>query len=178
MAQGREQFEQGGVSLVEIMVVLVLSAILLSVTIAFSMELLGREEMRSGIYTVQAQLQLARIEAVSRSRSTRFCIDTAAGRVELWDLNDPAVTSDDIKLSEQTLSSRISFTRPDAGLPVTLSHVSGDIYEAVFSPDGSVSSGAGEIVMQGGTRWNRLSLLGAGGIRLERWDGLAWTVGS
>ena len=96
----------------------------------------------------------------------------------MYDLNDPASASDDILLHDVTLSSKISFARPDSGSAVTLTTLGGNLYGAIFASDGSVSAGAGLIALQGGDGSYRISLYGAGGVRVERWDGSSWVLGS
>jgi prepilin-type N-terminal cleavage/methylation domain-containing protein len=170
--------DERGMSLAEISVVVMIAAILITVTLTYSIPWLGREEMRGAVYHVQEYLQLARIQAVSRNRSSRFLIDTTTRRVQVYDLNDPADTSDDIQLYDLTLPKTVTFSRPDSGSAVTLATVSGSTYQATFASDGSVSAGAGLIAMQGGDGSYRVTLYGAGGVRVERWDGAAWNVGS
>jgi hypothetical protein len=96
----------------------------------------------------------------------------------VFDLNDSADTTDDILLNDATLSSKISFARPDTGSAVTLTSLGGNLYGATFASDGSVSAGAGLIAMQGGDGSYRINLYGAGGVRVERWGGSAWVLGS
>jgi len=121
---------------------------------------------------------VARAQAITRNRACRFQIDTASLRITVVDLNDPASTTDDILLHDATLSSKISFARPDSGSAVTLSSLGGNLYGAIFASDGSVSAGAGLIALQGGDGSYRISLYGAGGVRVERWDGSSWVLGS
>ncbi len=169
---------QEGMSLAEITVVMVIMAVIMTAIGTYSLPWLGREEMRGAVYQVQQFLQLARAQAVTRNRSCRFQIETSSRRVSVFDLNDPASTTDDILLHDATLSSRISFARPDGGSAVTLTSLGGNLYGATFASSGSVSSGAGLIVLQGGDGSYRISLYGAGGVRVERWDGSAWVLGS
>jgi Tfp pilus assembly protein FimT len=119
-------------------------------------------------------LQLARIEAITRNRACRFGIDGTARRILVYDLNDPSDATDDLPIADATLSSHVSFGSPTGGAAITLTHVSGDTYQATFSPDGSVSSGSGSISMRGRDHFERIALYGAGGTRVERWNGSAW----
>ena len=167
-----------GMSLAEVTVVMVVVAIIATATATYTIPWLGREEMRGAVYQVQQYLQLARVHAISRNRSCRFQIDTSSRRMTVFDLNDPASTTDDILLNDATLSSKISFARPDSGSAVTLTSLGGNLYGATFASDGSVSAGAGLVAMQGGDGSYRVNLYGAGGVRVERWDGSAWVLGS
>ena len=167
-----------GMSLAEITVVMVVMAVIVTAVGSYSIPWLGREEMRGAVYQVQQYLQLSRAQAITRNRACRFQIDTASRRITVFDLNDPASTTDDILLHDATLSSKISFARPDSGSAVTLSSLGGNLYGAIFASDGSVSAGAGLIALQGGDGSYRISLYGAGGVRVERWDGSSWVLGS
>ena len=167
-----------GMSLAEVTIVMVLVAIITTAVATYSIPWLGREEMRGAVYTIQEYLQLARVQAVSRNRDCRFLIDSGSRRVSVVDLNDPSTGSDDISLYSATLSSRVTFVRPDTGSAVTLAAVSGSLYQATFASDGSVSAGAGLIAVQGGDGNYRINLYGAGGVRVERWNGSSWVAGS
>ena len=109
-----------GMSLAEVTIVMVLVAIITTAVATYSIPWLGREEMRGAVYTIQEYLQLARVQAVSRNRDCRFLIDSGSRRVSVVDLNDPSTASDDISLYSATLSSRVTFVRPDTGSAVTL----------------------------------------------------------
>ena len=167
-----------GVSLAEITVVMVVMAIIVVSIGSYSIPWLGREEMRGAIYQVQQFLQLARAQAITRNRDCRFQVDTSSRTINVLDLNDPANTTDDILLHNATLSTKVSFARPDTGAAVTLTSLGGTLYGATFASDGSVSTGAGLVAMQGGDGNYRISLYGAGGIRVERWNGSGWVLGS
>jgi len=167
-----------GVSLAEVTIVMVIIAMLITVTMTYTIPWLGREEMRSAIYQVQEYLQLARILAVSRNRSCQFVLNTATRQVQIYDLNDPASATDDILLYTLTIPASVAFARPDGGSAVTLALISGTLYQATFTSSGGVSAGAGLIAMQGGDGSYRVNLYGAGGVRVEHWDGSAWVAGS
>jgi len=167
-----------GYTLVELVVVLVVFAFLITATITYALPWFAREDMRSAVYQVQTHLQVSRIQAVTRNRSCVFQIDSANRRVQVYDLNDPAVTTDDILLADFTLPSTISFSDPAGGSAITLTSLSSTLFQATFSSDGSVSAGAGVIIMAGGNRYDRLSLFAAGGLRVESWNGSAWVTGA
>jgi hypothetical protein len=59
---------------------------------------------------------------------------------------------------------------------VTLTQIgSSSVYETVFTSDGIVSSGTGEVAMFGGDEYNRVMVFGAGGVSVDRWSGSGWT---
>ncbi len=169
---------EAGTSLAEIVVVMVLMSIVVVAAATYSIPWLGREDMRAAIYQVQQSMQLARAQAITRNRDCQFRIDTAGRTVSVVDLNDPSTSTDDITLATLTLSSKISFARPDGGSAVTLAVVSGSLYQATFGANGAVSSGAGLIAVQGGDGNYRINLYAAGGVRVERWNGSTWVLGS
>jgi Tfp pilus assembly protein FimT len=158
---------------------LVVALVAVSITIALNAlsGWTGREEMRSGVYAIQIFLRLAQTEAAARGRACRFLVDTSTRTLTVVDLNDPASTSDDIRIASSTLSRGVSFASP-TGVPVTIELQSGATYGTTFASDGSVSAGAGEVSLQGSSSFSRITVLGAGGTRVERWDGTAWTRGS
>jgi Tfp pilus assembly protein FimT len=159
------------------MALLALATILLAAAANFSLQWSAREEMRGSIYSVQTYLQTARMQAVSRNRSCQFRIDTATRRLQVFDLNDPANSGDDILLSQTTLSPRVSLSRPDTGDPVTLALVSGTTYQATFAPSGIVTSGTGLVSIFGGSRFHRIDLFAAGATKIWNWDGASWVAG-
>lgn len=169
---------ESGVGLVEILVVLVIAGILITAGVVFAMPWLSREEMRGAVYTVQEHLQLARIQAVTRNRACQFRLNASTGLVQVIDLNDPANGTDDTEITHVTLSRSISFSDPGGGSAITLQLISGTLYQATFEADGSVSAGAGVINLLGGDRYDRVSVLGAGGTKTENWNGSVWQWGA
>jgi Tfp pilus assembly protein FimT len=169
---------EAGLTLVETMLALALIAVGLSIAVNTFASWAGREEMRSGAYTIQIFLRLAQSEAAARGRACRFLLDTTTRQVSVVDLNDPAIATDDVLLASATLSRRVFFANPAGDPPVTLELLSGAIYGTTFLSDGGVSAGAGEISIQGSSTFSRIIVLGAGGTRVDRWDDTAWTRGS
>ncbi len=167
-----------GMSLIELLAVLGLAGVVLSAVAAGSFLWIRQQASLSAVYHVQSFLQSARVEAVMRNRACRFLIEPASHTVRVVDLNDPALPGDDVQVSSLVLSATSRFERPDPGEAVSLPEVAAGVHEAVFESDGVVSSGAGgEIVLWGGKRYHRLTLYGAGGVRVERWNGGGWTAG-
>ena len=171
----RRAFERG-VTLSEILVVLAMVALLLMISLTYAIGWIGRAECRGAVYSMQSFLQRARMEAVARNRACRFTVDTATGKMRVFDLVDAASNSDDLLLSDTTLSPKLSFARPDSGAAVTLSSISGTTYGATFASDGSLSAGAGVVSLLAGDGYLRVYLYGAGGAAVERWNGAAWVA--
>jgi prepilin-type N-terminal cleavage/methylation domain-containing protein len=167
---------QKGMTLIELVIVVSLAAVTLLATATYALPWIAREKARSAVYDVQSYLQLTRIEAVSRNRQCRFELNTATRSLKVFDGNGtPANKGDDVLLYETTLPSRIQFARPDAGNAVTLSQVgSSDVYETVFTADGIVTQGTGEVSLYGGDEYNRVMVFGAGGVSVDRWAGAGW----
>ena len=165
-----------GFSLPEMLLLLAIAGLIATLSVTYAVAWLGRADSRGAVYSVQTFLQRARMEAVSRNRACRFTVDTSTRRARVYDLVDPADTTDDLLLSDTTLSSKVSFARPDSGSAVTLAWISGSTYGATFASDGSVSAGAGLVVLQGGDGYFRVNLYGAGGAAVERWNGGSWVT--
>ena len=163
--------------MIEILVVLGIFAAMVAIAITYSIEWLGKEDMRSSIYTVRTYLQMARMQAVSRNHLCQFRVDSSTKGLSVYDINDPSTTTDDILLWQTTLPTRVSFARPDSGTPITLPVSSGSIYQATFGGDGVVTSSVGSISILGGTRYHRIDLFSGGGSKIWNWDGATWVAG-
>jgi len=168
--------KQKGMTLIELVIVLSMASIALVAGVTYALPWLAREKARSAVYDVQSYLQLARIEAVSRNRDCRFVLDTSTRTLQVFDGNStPGTTTDDILLYETTLPAQVQFARPDTGSPVTLSQIgSTSLYETVFTSDGIVTQGTGEVALFGGEEFNRVMVFGAGGVSVDRWAGSGW----
>ena len=127
---------------------------------------------------MQTYMQLARIEAISRNRDCRFAVDTSTNRISVLDTVGTVAVGDDILLYESNLPDTVSFARPDTGSAVTLDNVSGSIFQARFGNDGIVNLGTGEVHMFGGSNYKKVEVFGAGGIRIQKWNGTSWSIGS
>jgi len=173
----RRRTSELGVSLFEIMIVMVLLSILSAIGVSFATTYIRKERMRSAAYVVQTHMQMARIEALSRNRNCRFTIDDSDGTIEVLDLMDPADASDDVVISSTQLPTEIAFDRPDAGSPISLNNISGTIYETTFQQDGVVSSGDGDICMKIDEDYRRVSVYVAGGVHMSRWHLGVWAEG-
>ena len=141
-------------------------------------ESLRVEGLRSAVFDMQTYMQLARIEAVSRNRDVRFVVDGANHRIGVLDSAGTTSTGDDIVLYSTDLPDTVSFARPDSGFAITLTHVSGKTFHTVFGPDGIVDSGTGLVALLGGNQYERVQVFGAGGIRIQKWNGTEWITGS
>jgi Tfp pilus assembly protein FimT len=164
--------------LIEVMVVLVALALVITSAVTYTIPWLAREEVRSAAYQVRTYIQAARIQAATRNRVCAFQVDIGSRRLQVLDLNDPSTPSDDVTLADLTLPDTVSFADPAGGPAVTLHLESGGIYRAAFASNGSVSSGTGAIILGGGDRFDRISIFAAGGTRVEIWNGSAWVTGS
>lgn len=168
-----------GASAVELMVVLALAAILLATSVGYSVQSIGREEVRSAAHEIQTTMQIARSEAVKRNRQCRFTVNTATRVIRAVDLmGTPSTTSDDVILQSATLPSRIKFLRPGGGTAVTLTVVSGTTYGLDFTSQGVVSGSTGTISLKGGDRYDQVMAMPGGATRIDRWNGSAWANGS
>lgn len=166
---------QSGASLLELLAVLAVAGIAVSVAVIGSLDWIRQQASRSAVYHVQAMLQSARAESVTRNRACQLRVEPGSGTLRIIDLN-LAGTSDDVQISWLELSRTTRFERPDSGDAVTLPALATGIHEATFEADGTVSSGAGgEIVLRGGKDYHRITLYGAGGVRVERWGSGGWS---
>jgi Tfp pilus assembly protein FimT len=163
-------------TLIELVIVVALASVTLLATATYALPWIARERARSAVYDVQSYLQLTRIEAVSRNRDCRFVLDTSTRSLKVFDGNGTTATKgDDVLLYETTLPTQIQFARPDTGNAVTLSQVgTSSVYETVFTSDGIVSDGTGEVALYGGEEYNRVMVFGAGGVSVDRWAGSGW----
>ena len=169
---------QKGITLTELLIVLAVASLGLLAVGTYAVPWIAREGLRSAMYDMQTYMQLARIEAISRNRDCRFVIDTASNRIGVLDTAGTASLGDDILLYESDLPDTVSFARPDTGSAVTINHISGTIYQTLFGNDGIVSLGTGEVVLFGGSQYEKVQVFGAGGIRIQKWNGTAWAIGS
>ena len=166
-----------GLTLIELLVVLSLAAVIVGVSAAYSIPAIARSKMRSAIHDVQSFMQLARIEAISRSRECRFVLNMTDGAFEVWDGNGTASTHDDILLRSRNLPRSVVFSRPDAGLPVSLQRVGDSMsFQTVFVADGIVRHGTGSVFLHGGYRYVSISVYAAGGMEMKQWDGSTWEL--
>ena len=168
-----------GMTLIETLLVLSVAALVLVATAAYSIPWIARENMRGAVYDLQTFLQLTRIEAVSRNRDCRMVVDTSTRRLQVLDTNGTSATTDDAQLYTRTLPSSITFARPDSGVAVGFSQIGGgSSYEVIYTSDGMVTTGVGSAHLFGGQRYGRVSVFGAGGTAVERWNGSSWQSGS
>ncbi len=161
----------------ELLIVAALLALTVLLAGMYSLSYLNAEEARSAVYQTQMLLGLARTEAVTRNRACRFEIEGSERRIRVWDLNDPSVATDDIRLADVQISPKVVFQDPEGNTPITLQSLSGQLYGATFGADGSVSAGAGVVTLRAMDRFERVSLFGAGGTKVERWSGTGWQAG-
>lgn len=173
---GNRRLLERGFSLPGLLLVLAIAGMIATLSVTYAVGWLGRAESRGAVYSMQTFLQRARMEAVARNRACRFTVDTATRQASVYDLVDIADPTDDILLSDTTLSAKVDFGRPDTGSNVTLALISGSTYGATFASDGTVSAGSGLVSLLGGDGYFRVNLYGAGGAAVERWDGASWVT--
>lgn len=167
-----------GVTFLELVVVMAALLLLLAVALAYSIPSLAREGLRGSVYDVASCLQLARMEAVNRNRECRCVVDSDAETLEVFDTRGTSSTTDDLRLHRRQLPEAVIFARPTAGPAVTLAQIGASSrYQCVFASDGSVGAGQGDVAMFGGDAFGRVVVFGAGGTRIERWDGSGWSGG-
>jgi Tfp pilus assembly protein FimT len=166
-------------TLIETLLVVAVAALVLIATAAYSVPWIAREKMRGAVYDVQLYMQLARIEAVSRNQDCRMVVDTSGGTLAVLDSNGTSSTADDLLLYSRRLPDSVEFDRPDSGSAVTLPQIgTGSRYQAIFASNGTVRNGGGEVVLHGAEQYGKVSVYGAGGTQVEKWNNGAWHVGS
>ncbi len=168
---------QSGVTLVELLAVLVLAVTVIALGTAVTVPQIARQTMRSTLHTGGTLIRSARVEAVKRNRECKFVVNLDARTMSVVDTQGTTTTTDDEVLHWAAFPSVVSVARPDAGAPISFAG-SDPIYSIEFHPDGYASSGAGEMVLCSGAYYDRLTVYSAGGIRYERWNGSAWVDGS
>ena len=100
---------QRGLALPELITVVALGSLILAATVTYSIPWLAKQRMRSAVQDVRGLMQLSRIEAASRNRDCRFVVDSATGRLEVWDGLDTATRSDDELLHNRDIPDSVSF---------------------------------------------------------------------
>jgi prepilin-type N-terminal cleavage/methylation domain-containing protein len=168
---------QNGLTLVELLTVMAIATLVLAVSVAFSVDWMTQQTMKSALYDIESHLEMTRVEAVNRNHECRFVIDTSDSTMQVLDGNGTDATGDDLLLYEARLPSSVVFADPEGGDPVSLDViVDGSIYEASFGADGALSSNTGDVSLYGGEMFGRVSIFAAGGTQLESWNGSAWEV--
>jgi prepilin-type N-terminal cleavage/methylation domain-containing protein len=169
--------KQAGLTLLELMVVMVISGLIIAAGSLFTVSAIASETMRSTLHDAGGLLQMARIEAVKRTHECRFVVDPTARTMSVVDTNGTSTSTDDVVLRVSSIPQVVALARPDVGSPITFSP-SGSTYVVNFDQDGYVNAGSGEMVLFGGERYDRLTVYAAGGVRYEKWNGSAWVPGS
>ena len=168
---------QEGFTLLELLIVLVVAGLILAGGALFAVSAIASETTRSTLRDAGSLLQLARIEAVKRNHECRFVVDPSARTMSVVDTNGTSTGTDDVVLRVRPIPQIVALARPDAGSPITFSP-SGATYVVDFDQDGYVNEGSGEMVLFGGTRYDRLIVYAAGGVQVAKWSGSAWYAGS
>jgi Tfp pilus assembly protein FimT len=169
---------QSGISLNELLIVITVAGLSLLATVTYTFPRVAREGLHNAVYDIHTYMQMARVEAISRDRTCRFVVDTENHRIEVMDTAGTVELGDDILLYATDLSSNVSFQRPDNGAAITLNKASTETFQALFGNDGHVTLGAGEVVMLGGSSYERVRVGADGEIRIHSWDGTGWVTSS
>ena len=169
---------QKGITLTELLIVVAVASLGLLAVGTYTVPWAAKEGLRSAAFDMQTYMQLARIEAVSRNRDVRFVVDGTNHRIGVLDSAGTTSTGDDILLYSTNLPDTVSFARPDSGSAITLTHVTGKVFHTIFASDGIVDTGTGLVCLLGGNQYERVQVFGAGGIRIQKWNGTAWVTGS
>jgi type II secretory pathway pseudopilin PulG len=161
-------------TLTELLVVVALLSVVVTVIVIYSVPTIAREAMRSAVYDLQSFMQLTRIEAIKRNRPCRLVVDQTAGELRVLDGMGTPSTSDDQLVRGLVLPESVALAQPGGGSPISLESLGGGLYQAVLASNGVVSSGVGSVTLAGGEQYQRVTILGAGGVLVERWNGSGW----
>ena len=174
-----EMNRERGLTLLELVIATVLAIILVSLAMVVSIATIQRGRTRGVAHEIQSMAQLARMEAVSRNRQCLVLLSPEAGQVMVTDGQGTPASNDDILLRETKLPSSIAFQRPDSGNSINWESLGGSPvwFRLVFSPDGTVASGDGDIFLKGDEHYERLSIFVSGSTRIWSWKEGAWQVG-
>ncbi len=129
---------EGGYSLIELAVVLVLLGLVVMVGMPAMQEWLERYRVRGAAQTLAADLQLQRMRAVSRNRRFTLEFDAAAGTYTLWEGDPMGGFTTQVVPEPIRLPLGVTFTDPIDD-PIELTWAGTDDV-AVFHPDGSVNN--------------------------------------
>ncbi len=165
---------QSGISVNELLIVVAVACLSLLATVTYTVPRVAREGLHNAVVDVHTYMHLARVEAIGRERTCRFVVNAAEHRIEVMDTAGTVSPGDDILLYELELSHNVSFRRPDTGAAITLNRAASETFQALFTSDGIVTLGAGEVVMLGGSDYERVQLADTGEIRIQRWNGTDW----
>ena len=165
--------------MLELVITIVLAIILVSLAMVVSLATIQRGRTRGVAHEIQSMTQLARMEAVSRNRECLVLLSPEAGQVMVTDGLGTLASNDDILLREAKLPSSVAFMRPDPGSSINWESLGGSPawFRLVFSADGTVASGDGDIFLKGGENYERLSIFVSGSTRVWSWKEGAWQVG-
>jgi Tfp pilus assembly protein FimT len=161
-------------SLPELLIGIAILALVMNLAGLAVIPWIAAESSRSTVHQAGMMLQRTKAEALSRNHKCRFLVDVAQREMRVMDGNGTTTTTDDLLVMRRRIPATIGFARPDPGLPITFTQLSGSLFEVIFDSAGRVDSGAGEMVVYGGERFRRLTVYGAGGVRYERWNDLTW----
>lgn len=166
---------ESGVTVLQLLSVIAVGMMILAAGALAIVPWLAREVMRGSLHNAGTLVQVARTEAVKRNHGCRFVVDLSTRAMSVVDTNGTESPNDDRVLRRAQLPSVVGVARPDGGPAITFTTESDAVYVVEFDPDGSVSTGAGEMVLYAGDSYQKLAVYAAGGMRYEKWDGSSWT---
>lgn len=165
---------QQGLTTLELMAVTALLVAILTAVTAYSVPAIARATVRSAVYDIQSFVQLTRIEAIKRNHACRLVIDAVNGELRVWDTMGTPNINDDEQLHVLHFPGTVAFAEPGGGSPVSLEPLGSGLFQTRFESNGSVIAGVGSVSLAGGDRFQRISVLGAGGVLVEHWTGSSW----
>jgi hypothetical protein len=123
-----------------------------------------RETARGAAASLHTFFQLARVEAIARDRPVRLALDPSERQVSVLDTLGTRVPDDDLELHRAVLPAGIALSAPDGEHGAAL---------VEFRPDGTADAAA--VPLNDGAVFQRVAVDGASRIRVEEWDGAAWS---
>jgi len=176
----RVMHRQLGMTLIELLGVIALAILLISVTIVVSLSTLNRSGSRGAIQKVQSLAQFARMEAVSRNRDCRVLLSPELRQLMVTDGRGTPTGDDDVVLQRAALPTSVVFGRPDPGDAVGWRSLGGspEWYGVRYGADGTVAEGDGDLFVQAGESYGRLSVFVSGATQVATWKNGNWHTAS
>ncbi|MDW8336141.1 MAG: GspH/FimT family pseudopilin [Tepidimonas sp.] len=87
----RGRCRHGGVTVIELIVVVAILAVLATVAVPSFRTQMQRSRVEQATVQIQGTLQAARMEAIRRNRSVSVCTNAATARVQAYETSNPSV---------------------------------------------------------------------------------------